>query len=186
MALTSMLKDINLKELFRGVVPDKNAFKTTVGYEAFSEHYPVIVPYKPGNRFASFVAGISFGYVTKLMLAHSVKENKNLVFENLGADRVLLRLDLLKIFGCSEESLVMLEEKFLESLELCKKFVYDEIEDYRVIIPCTIYFAQLKFILSSGHTYRTEYKYLLERKEDIELEVERLSDVFIMYSLILV
>ncbi|NRT72071.1 hypothetical protein [Clostridium beijerinckii] len=89
MGLKSMLKNKELKEILKPILPTKFTFSTNLGWniEAFSKHYKLLVTNQLTDKSDAKLVGIAFDYMARFIIANHIEINKKRALENMVCEK---------------------------------------------------------------------------------------------------
>ncbi|MBM7554417.1 hypothetical protein [Thalassobacillus pellis] len=151
-SLTSMLKSKThthkeFQTILREALPKKKSFRTISGHAPFSSEYQMIVPYTLTNPYKSFLVGIAFDYLARIMIAKMVKKNKEVSYINLTAEKGLTVMKLL--MQKNKWAFFRLKRKYIKIIKKMKQCINGK-KDIESLIPNTCFLAKLEQVYRSG------------------------------------
>jgi hypothetical protein len=151
MSLTGLINNNKeIKEFFKGIKPDKNKFYTLSGKIPFSKEYTEKFPYNLDVPYDSTLVGTAFDYLARFEIARNIDNNKQSAYEKLyhgipagGLDCITFALDYNTIID-------NLQKEFNNSLNVIKKYVNLEVDDFNILLKKSLFLARLEHFYRNG------------------------------------
>ena len=160
MSLTGLLNtNKEFREFFKSIKPSKKDFYTLSGKTPFSKEYIEKVPYNLDVSYNSTLLGTAFDYLARFEIARNIDNGKKIVYEMLYHGRPAGGLDSISFALGYKSILKSLEKEFNNSLNIVKKYVNLEVDDFNILLEKVLFLARLEHFDRSGalgavHTFR--------------------------------
>ena len=184
MGLKSMLKNPEIKNIIKPILPTKFTFTTNLGWnvEAFTKNYTLLATNELTDKGDAKLVGIAFDYMARFIVANHIEHNKKSVLENMVCEKVF---DLLKndVFDRTKR---LYEDK----IKRIENYILNcSTDDYDTIILDVLTLARFEQIYRCGIAYiipiiKDAHIKNLELREDLKKNCEIFKKVFIDSGLV--
>lgn len=188
MGLKSMLKNKELKEILKPILPTKFTFSTNLGWniEAFSKHYKLLVPNQLNDKRDAKLVGIAFDYMARFIIANHIENNKKMALENIVCEKAF---DVLK--NVLEDAIFDRQKRLYEDkTKRIENYILNCFtDDYDNIILDVLTLSRFEQIYRCGTEYiipiiKDAHIKDLELREDLKKNCEVFKKVFIDSGLV--
>lgn len=183
MGLKSMLKNTEIKNIIKPILPTKYTFTTNLGWniEAFSKYYELLVPNELTDKSDAKLVGIAFDYMARFIIANHIEYNKKSVLENMVCEKTFDYLKDVLNNDIFDRSKIFYEYK----IKRIENYILNcSIDEYDTIILDVLTLARFEQIYRSGIDYiipiiKDRHIKDLELRDDLKKNCEIFKKVFI-------